>query len=146
MDKYDTLLLRNQLCFPTYAVSNKILRKYKPLLDKLDLTYTQYIAMMVLWEKKSVNEKELSETLRLKSNTLAPLIQRLKEKGYIDITRAEEDKRNLVITLTKSGQELKEKAVDVPPTIAEEFNLTPNEAMFMYKILYKILDYDKEKQ
>lgn len=146
MDKYDALLLRNQLCFPTYAVSNKILRKYKPLLDKLDLTYTQYIAMMVLWEKKSVNEKELSETLRLKSNTLAPLIQRLKEKGYIDITRAEEDKRNLVITLTKSGQELKEKAVDVPPTIAEEFNLTPNEAMFMYKILYKILDYDKEKQ
>ena len=65
MDKYDSLLLKNQLCFPTYAVSNKILRKYKPLLDKLDLTYTQYIVMMVMWEKKTVNEKDLCQELRL---------------------------------------------------------------------------------
>ncbi len=144
MDKYDSLLLKNQLCFPTYAVANKILRKYQPLLEKIDLTYTQYIVMMVMWEKKKVNEKELCEDLRLKSNTLAPLIKRLKDKGYILINKDKEDKRNLVITLTKQGEALKEKAVDVPPSIAEEFNLSEEEALFLYKILYKILDYEKE--
>ncbi len=140
MDKYDSLLLKNQLCFPTYAVSNKILRKYKPFLDKLDLTYTQYIVMMVMWEKKVVNEKELCESLRLNTNTLAPLIKRLKEKGYITIDKDKKDKRNLVIKLTNEGELLKEKAVDVPPSIAKEFNLTEEEALFLYKILYKILD------
>ncbi|MBP3732680.1 MAG: MarR family transcriptional regulator [Bacilli bacterium] len=146
MDKYDSLLLKNQLCFPTYAVANKILRKYQPLLDKLDLTYTQYIAMMVMWEKKTVNEKELCEALYLKTNTLAPLLKRLKEKEYITIEKDQKDKRNLVISLTKKGEKLKEKAVDVPPSIAEEFNLSEEEAMFLYKILYKILDYEKGRQ
>lgn len=140
MDKYDSLLLKNQLCFPTYAVANKILRKYQPLLDNINLTYTQYITMMVMWEKKKVNEKELCETLYLKTNTLAPLLQRLKDKGYIAITKDKKDKRNLVISLTSEGEKLKEKAVDVPPSIAEEFNLSEEEAMFLYKILYKILD------
>ena len=146
MDKYDCLLLKNQLCFPTYAVSNKILRKYKPFLDKLDLTYTQYIVMMVMWEKKVVNGKELCETLRLNTNTLAPLLKRLKEKGYISISKDKKDKRNLVIKLTNEGELLKEKAVDVPPSMAEEFNLSEEEAAFLYKILYKILDYEKEKE
>lgn len=146
MDKYDTLLLKNQLCFPTYAVANKILRKYQPLLDKLDLTYTQYIVMMVMWERKVVNEKELCEALYLKTNTLAPLLKRLKEKEFITIEKDQKDKRNLVISLTKKGENLKEKAVDVPPSIAEELNLTEEEALFLYKILYKILDYEKGRQ
>ena len=146
MDKYDSLLLKNQLCFPTYAVANKILRKYQPLLDKLDLTYTQYIVMMVMWERKVVNEKELCEALYLKTNTLAPLLKRLKDKEFITIEKDQKDKRNLVISLTKKGENLKEKAVDVPPSIAEEFNLTEEEALFLYKILYKILDYEKGRQ
>lgn len=145
MDKYDNLLLKNQLCFPTYAVANKIVRKYKPFLDKLNLTYTQYIVMLVMWEKEKVNEKELCESLRLNTNTLAPLIKRLKEKGYTNINKDKLDKRNLVISLTPQGKELKEKAKDVPSSIAEEFNLTSEEAVFLYKILYKILDYDKGK-
>lgn len=144
MDKYDSLLLKNQLCFPTYAVSNKIIRKYKPFLDKLDLTYTQYIVMLVMWEKSELNEKELCETLRLNTNTLAPLLKRLKEKGYISINKDKKDKRNLVIKLTNQGILLKEKAVDVPISIAQEFNLSEEEANFLYKILYKILDYEKE--
>lgn len=144
MNKYDALLLKNQLCFPTYAVSNKILRKYQPLLDELDLTYTQYLVMMVMWEKLKVNEKELCETLYLKSNTITPLLKRLKEKGYIEISKDEVDRRNLVIVLTDSGKKLREQAVGVPKTIAEEFNLTEEEAVFFYKILYKILDYEKE--
>ena len=144
MNKYDSLLLKNQLCFPTYAVANKILRKYQPLLEELDLTYTQYIVMMVLWEKKRVNEKVLCETLHLKANTLAPLLRRLKEKGYIAIAKDEQDKRNLIISLTKEGEDLQEKAVSVPPSIAEEFNLTEEEAALLYKLLYKILDNDTE--
>ena len=77
MDKYDSLLLKNQLCFPTYAAANKITRKYQPLLKKIGLTYTQYIVMMVMWEKHEVNEKELCKALFLKTNTLAPLLKRL---------------------------------------------------------------------
>ena len=146
MDKYDSLLLKNQLCFPTYAVANKILRKYQPLLDELDLTYTQYIVMMVMWEKKVVNEKELCKSLRLKTNTVAPLIKRLKEKGYILVKKDKEDKRNLVISLTETGEQLKDKATSVPPSIAKEFNLTEEEAVFFYKILYKILDYGEEDE
>ena len=140
MDKYDYLLLKNQLCFPTYAVANKITRKYQPLLEKLDLTYTQYIVMMVMWEKKKVNEKELCKTLFLKTNTLAPLLKRLKEKGYIDIEKDKEDRRNLVISLNSKGEALKDEAVEVPASIAKEFNLTEEEAAFLYQILYKILE------
>ena len=99
---------------------------------------------MVMWEKKVLNEKELCESLRLNTNTLAPLLKRLKEKGYISIEKDKKDKRNLVIKLTKEGELLKEKAVDVPPSIAQEFNLSEEEATFLYKILYKILDYEKE--
>ena len=146
MDKYDSLLLKNQLCFPTYAVANKIIRRYQPLLEKIDLTYTQYIVMMVMWEKKKVNEKELCKALFLKSNTLAPLLKKLKNKGFVEIAKDKLDKRNLVITLTSKGEALKEKAVEVPASIAKEFNLTEEEAIFFYKILYKILNQDAEEK
>lgn len=146
MDKYDSLLLKNQLCFPTYAAANKITRKYQPLLEKIDLTYTQYIVMMVMWEKHEVNEKELCKALFLKTNTLTPLLKRLKEKGFININKDKEDKRNLVISLTNKGEKLKEKAIDVPASIAKEFNLTEEEAIFFYKILYKILNNEKEEE
>lgn len=144
MNKYDSLLLKNQLCFPLYAVSNKIIRKYKPLLDDLDLTYTQYITMMVLWERKVVNERELCDTLKLQSNTVTPLLQRLKQKGFIKIDKSLNDKRNLVISLTEEGLKLKDKAINVPQSIAVEFNLTNDEVMFLYSVLYKILDYEKD--
>lgn len=145
-DKYASLMLKNQLCFPLYAVSNLIIRKYKPLLDKLDLTYTQYIVMMVLWEEKQVNEKFLCEALCLKSNTVTPLLQKLQEKGYINKVKDKGDERNLVITLTDSGEKLKDKALCVPQTIAQEFHLTSEEATSLYQILYKILNEEKEKK
>ena len=139
-DKYASLRLKNQLCFPLYAVSNMITRKYKPLLDELDLTYTQYIVMMVLWEEKQVNEKFLCEALCLKSNTLTPLLKKLQAKGYIDKAKDRADERNIIITLTKKGAGLKEKALCVPETIAKEFCLAPKEAMELYRILYKMLN------
>lgn len=142
-DKYASLRLKNQLCFPLYAVSNVITRKYKPLLDKLDLTYTQYIVMMVLWGEKQVNEKHLCEALYLKSNTVTPLLKKLEDKGYIKKEKDKVDERNLVITLTESGEKLQEKALCVPETIAKEFNLTAEEATALYNILYKMLDAER---
>lgn len=139
-DKYSALELKNQICFPLYAVSNKIIRKYRPLLKKLDLTYTQYLVMLVLWEKKKVNEKELCGCLRLGSNTLAPLLKKLESKGYISRSKDKQDGRNLTITLTSSGKKLKEKATAVPVTLAKELNLTPKQAQTLYTILYEILD------
>lgn len=143
--KYESLRLKNQLCFPLYAVSNIITRKYKPLLDQLDLTYTQYIVMMVLWEEAPVNEKFLCETLCLKSNTVTPLLKKLESKGYIKKEKDESDERNLVIALTDSGLALREKAVPVPKAIAAEFHLSDQEAIQLYHTLYKILDEERMK-
>ncbi len=144
-DKYAALRLKNQLCFPLYAVANMITRKYKPLLDNLDLTYTQYIVMMALWEEKKVNEKFLCEALCLKSNTMTPLLKKLEAKGLIEKTKDQSDERRLVITLTKTGEELQEKALCVPETIAQEFHLTREEAIALYRILYKMLDEEKAR-
>lgn len=145
-DKFDCLKIENQLCFPLYSAANKIVRSYTPLLSKLDLTYTQYIVMMVLWEKEKVNEKELSKTLFLKSNTLAPLLKKLKSKGYIDIKKDKTDGRNIIISLTEKGESLKEEAVEVPPSIASTLNLSKEEAGLLYQILYKYLNEDEEEQ
>ena len=145
-NKYESLKLKNQLCFPLYAVSNLIIRKYKPLLDKIDLTYTQYIVMMVLWEEKQVNEKVLCESLSLKSNTLTPLLKKLEEKGLIEKRKDEKDERNLIITLTEKGTKLRDKALCVPEGIMKEFSLSQEEAVILYRILYKILDSEKKKE
>lgn len=144
-DKYEALRLKNQLCFPIYAASNMIIRKYKPLLDELDLTYTQYIVMMVLWEKGQANEKLLCEALCLKSNTVTPLLKKLCDKGYIEKGKDAGDERNLVITLTDAGRQLKDRALCVPSCIAKEFHLSTDEAFTLYRILYKMLDEEREK-
>lgn len=145
-DKYAALRLENQLCFPLYAVSNMITRKYAPLLDRLDLTYTQYIVMMVMWEKKHVNEKLLCEALCLKSNTVTPLLKKLEVKGYIKKEKDPSDERNLAITLTEAGKRLKDDAIGIPECIAREFHLTENEATDLYKILYKMLGEERAKK
>ena len=139
-NKYESLKLKNQMCFPLYAVSNKIIRNYKPFLEKLDLTYTQYITMMVLWEKKQVNEKTLGDCLFLKSNTLTPLLNKLEDKGYIKKEKSVEDGRHLVISITKKGEDLKEKAVDIPIQMAKGMKLSPEKAEMLYNILYELLE------
>lgn len=143
--RYEALRLKNQLCFPLYAVSNLITRKYKPLLERVDLTYTQYIVMMVLWEEEKVNEKFLCEALCLKSNTVTPLLKKLEDKGYIRKEKSRDDERNLVITLTETGKKLQDKALCVPEEIAREFSLSPDEAGVLYRLLYKMLDAEREK-
>ena len=138
-DKYESLKLGNQLCFPLYACSKEIIRKYKPYLDDIDLTYTQYITMMVLWEKKTVNVKTLGECLYLDSGTLTPVLKKLESKGYITRVRSSEDERNLVVTITDEGEALKDKAVSVPSSVSSCVKLEPEEAEVLYKLLYKII-------
>ena len=144
-DKYELLLLENQVCFPTYAVANKILRRYQPLLKKINLTYTQYITMMVLWEKEVVNEKDLVKALYLIANTLTDMLRKLKQKGYIKISKNENDKRSIIISLTDEGRKLKEQAVEVPKTLIEEHWLTDEEFKTFKSLLYKLLKGDWEK-
>ncbi|MBO5624080.1 MAG: MarR family transcriptional regulator [Butyrivibrio sp.] len=138
-EKYESLKLGNQLCFPLYACSKEIIRKYKPYLDDIDLTYTQYITMMVLWEKKTVNVKTLGECLYLDSGTLTPVLKKLESKGYITRVRSNEDERNLVVTITEEGEALKDKAVDIPSEMGSCVQLTKEEAQVLYNLLYKII-------
>ncbi len=144
-DVCELLLLENQVCFPTYAVANKILRRYQPLLREIDLTYTQYVAMMVLWEKEAVNEKDLVKALYLKANTLTDLLKNLQKKGLVDIKKDDHDRRNIIISLTEKGRKLKEKAVKVPKTLAEEHWLTDEEFFVFKNLLYKLLKGDWDK-
>ncbi|MCR5148244.1 MAG: MarR family transcriptional regulator [Eubacterium sp.] len=137
--RYDCLKLENQLCFPLYACSKEVIRKYKPLLDRLDLTYTQYIAMMVLWDKKHTNVKEMGKALFLDSGTLTPLLKKLEQKGYLERHRMETDERNLMVSITKKGMELREEAVKIPEQIGSCICLKPEEAMQLYELLYKVL-------
>lgn len=137
--QYDSLKIENQLCFPLYACSREIIRQYKPLLDKLDLTYTQYIAMMLLWEHRELTLKELGSRLYLDSGTLTPMLKKMEAKGLVCRRRSETDERNLVITITEQGMALRDRALEVPAAIAGCVRLTPEEAMALYSILYKLL-------
>ena len=139
-EKYDSLKIQNQLCFPLYACSKEIIKRYKSMLDKLDLTYTQYIVMMVMWEQKEINVKKLGECLFLDSGTLTPLLKKLENKGYISRKRSTDDERNLIISITDKGMKLRLKAKDVPMEMGKCINLSKDEAMQLYKTLYKILE------
>jgi DNA-binding MarR family transcriptional regulator len=133
------LKLENQLCFPLYIASKEVIKKYRPLLEVLDLTYTQYITMMVLWEKKELNVKTLGNILLLDSGTLTPLLRKLETKGYINRIRNEEDERNLIITITDKGQELKKNVKGIPTEVSKCINLTNDEAYTLYSLLYKVI-------
>lgn len=137
--KYDSLKLENQLCFPLYACSKEIVRRYKTYLDRLDLTYTQYIVMMVMWEEKELNVKELGDKLFLDSGTLTPVLKKLEAKGYVTRERSKIDERTLIVTLTESGKELREKAVDIPVGMRGYLKLSDEEMVQLRTMLNKIL-------
>lgn len=139
-DKYDAIKLENQLCFPLYACAKEIVRQYKPILDKFDLTYTQYITMMVMWEKKELNVKELGEYIYLDSGTLTPVLKKLESKGYVKRRRSKDDERNLIVVLTKQGEDLKELAINIPVQIGQCINLDTEEVKTLYHLLYKVLN------
>ena len=139
--QYEQLLLKNQLCFPLYACGRKIVGSYTPYLKPLGLTYTQYIVMMVLWEKESVNVGQLGEELHLDAGTLTPLLKRLESAGYITRQRSKEDERVTIVSLSKEGENLKEKCKDIPEKMASQgMPLQEKEIKELYRLLYKFLD------
>ena len=138
-DQFDPLKLENQICFPLYACAKEIVKAYKPYLDELDLTYTQYITMMVMWEHKELRVKEVGKYLYLDSSTLTPLFKRLEEKGYVSRRRSTEDERDLIVTITDAGTALREKALTVPQRLAACVDLEPEKAQVLYGILYEVL-------
>lgn len=139
MKEFDCLKLENQLCFPLYACSKEIIKKYKPYLEEIDLTYTQYIVMMVLWNDNEINVKSLGEKLFLDSGTLTPLLKTLENKGYINRNRSIDDERNLIISITNEGKKLKNKAKNIPFKVGNCINLDEKDLVELYRILYKIL-------
>ena len=139
--EYEQLLLKNQLCFPLYACGRKIVSAYTPYLKPLGLTYTQYVVFMVLWEKESVTVGQLGSILHLDAGTLTPLLKHLEKDGYITRARSKEDERITLISITKKGNDLKEKCKDIPLNLAKEGSpLTEKVAKELYRLLYKFLE------
>ena len=137
---YDVLKLDHQLCFPLYTCAKEVVRRYKPFLDELDLTYTQYIAMMVLWETPCISSRQLGRRLFLDSGTLTPVLKKLESMSYVNRKRDEKDERNLILTLTEAGEALKERAALIPPQMAACIRMDPQDAYQLYTLLHRLLD------
>ena len=136
---YESLKLENQLCFPLYAAAKEVVRLYKPLLDELELTYTQYIAMLALWQSGRLSVKELGEKLYLDSGTLTPLLKKMESAGLVRRARSDADERSVLISLTEKGRDLRERAASVPERMFACLPLTQQEAASLYGLLYKVL-------
>ena len=134
------LLLDSQLCFPLYACAREVVKRYRPFLDDIGLTYTQYIAMMVLAETPRISPRPLGRRLFLDSGTLTPVLKRLETMGYVNRKRDEKDERNLIVTLTEAGQALKARAAFVPGQMAACIRMEPQDAMQLYTLLHRLLD------
>lgn len=145
-DKYDALKLENQLCFPLYACAKEVVKQYKPFLDEIDLTYTQYITMLVMWEYKSLSVKELGEFLYLDSGTLTPLLKKLEQKELITRQRNEADERVLDVTITAEGEALKKKAVKIPQKLGACISISDKDAAQLAKILHRMMDSFKQEE
>ncbi len=139
MDKYEVLKLENQICFPLYACSKEIVKRYTPFLEEIDLTYTQYITMMVLWEHTEMNVKELGKYLYLDSGTLTPVLKKLEQKGYVTRKRDTRDERVLNVAVTEVGMQLREKAVEVPAKIGSCVSLDTEDAKKLHEVLHKLM-------
>ena len=139
-EDYEMLKLDNQLCFPLYAVSREIVKKYKPFLDEIDLTYTQYITMMVLWEHKSIMVKELGAKLFLDTGTLTPVLNALEKKGHVVRKRSETDKRDVYAVITEKGLALRERAAEIPMKLSGCVPLPQEDALTLYRILHEMME------
>ncbi|MBQ7353547.1 MAG: MarR family transcriptional regulator [Clostridia bacterium] len=146
MKNYDALKLEGQLCFPLYVASREIIKKYRPFLEKIDLTYTQYITMMVLWENEAINVKELGKRLYLDSGTLTPVLKSLEAKGLIKRERSLADERVLLVKVTKKGAELKDIAIDIPYEMSKCLTMSMEECAQLYSLLIKFINTNDQKE
>lgn len=135
----DLQKLENQLCFPLYAASRLVTKCYQPLLKDFDITYPQYLVLLVLWENNGVPLSFISDKLLLQSNTLTPLVKRMEEMELLTRTRSATDERSVIIELTAKGEELKQLAENVPMQLAENFNMDIEELTLLHKLLYKVI-------
>ena len=135
----EKLKLENQLCFPLYACAKEIVRRYTPLLEPFGLTYTQYIAMMVMWEHKSVSVKDMGKLLFLDSGTLTPMLKKMEKAGWIQRKRSEIDERMVIITITDRGEALHDMAAEIPAKMAGCVTLENDEALQLYSLLHKLM-------
>ena len=142
-NKYEALKLSQQLCFPLYACSREMIKLYKPFLDELGLTYTQYITMMVLWEHKAMTVKALGQELYLDSGTLTPLLKKLEEKGLVTRRRSDLDERNLIVTITELGESMRDQALHIPEEMTKCINLPREDIRELYRMLHQLLEYVK---
>jgi DNA-binding MarR family transcriptional regulator len=142
-NKYEALKLSKQLCFPLYACSREMIKLYKPYLDELGLTYTQYITMMVLWEHKAMTVKALGQELYLDSGTLTPLLKKLEEKGLVTRRRSDLDERNLIVTITEKGEAMRDQALHIPGEMAKCVNLPNEDIRDLYRMLHQLLEFVK---
>lgn len=138
-ERYDALLLENQLCFPLYACSREVIKRYRPHLDALGLTYTQYVVLMVIWAEGTISVRDLGKRLYLDSGTLTPVLKTLEKAGVITRQRSRLDERVLMVTITEAGLALREKALSIPEAISSCTKLTAEEAATLYRLLYKTL-------
>ena len=142
----EAMKLDNQLCFPLYAAARRVTGLYTPYLKPLGLTYTQYIVLLVLWEKDGITVGEICERVMLDNGTVSPLLKKLQQDGYIERKRSGEDERIVLITLTGEGRALKERAKEVPAKVAGCIDLPPEKAQMLYTLLYELLDNRKNKE
>ncbi len=143
-DYHEAMKLSNQLCFPLYAASRNVIGLYTPLLRPLGLTYTQYLVLLVLWEKDGLTVGELCDRLMLDNGTLSPLLKKMQQAGYVERKRSTEDDRVVVVTLTDAGHALQEQAKDIPARAARCVELSPEKAQALYALLYELLDNQKK--
>ncbi|UTW67581.1 MarR family transcriptional regulator [bacterium SCSIO 12643] len=141
MKDQSQLLLENQLCFPIYATSRMITRLYQPLLDVIGLTYPQYLVMLVMWEHENLSVSQLGNKLFLNTNTITPLLKKMELKGLIVKKRSSEDERTVNVSLTKSGQQLKIKALDIPEKLATTSNIPITELNQLRSTMWKMLNF-----
>lgn len=145
-DICNALKLENQVCFPLYAASRAIMRKYTPILAELDLTYTQYIVMLVLWERRILTVGELGKLLKLDTGTLSPLFKTMEAKGLLRKIRQRQDERIVCVEITEIGESLKEKAANIPEKIRKCVELSDEELMNLKSLLEKIINAKEEKE
>ena len=141
--KYDALKIDKQLCFPLYAAARELMKAYRPFLEEIDLTYTQYIAMLVLWEQESVSVRDLGRKLHLDSGTLTPVLKSLDAKGLVKRYRSSSDERVLIVEPTEKALEIRERALAIPEQMEPQLKLNEEETLQLYNLLYKLLDDNK---
>ena len=136
----DKLCLENQMCFKLYALSRQFTARYRPMLEKLDMTYPQYLVMLVLWKEKSITVKELGNRLYLDSGTLTPLLKRLEQKGLLTRQRDAADERSVIVTITTEGKEIQQKAKKIPEALGKCMSVAENDLIKFHRQLDQLLE------